>query len=143
MDKTKKKPIRTGRSLSWEEREAMIKEYLQGGKTKTEVWRKYTGQDKENSQIIKWMRELGYLEDLPGKSGCKSRSIPKSASSKKKPSLSSTKVKEQCPEAALQQIQTLKKEIQDAQLKIEGYELMIDFAEKEFKIPIRKKSDTK
>ncbi|XWN34695.1 MAG: hypothetical protein ROO73_03710 [Roseivirga sp.] len=37
----------------------------------------------------------------------------------------------------------LREQLKKAQLKIEGYELMIQTAEEAFKIPIRKKSDTK
>jgi transposase len=40
-------------------------------------------------------------------------------------------------------IKELEKQLETAQLKAEGYELMIEIAEKELKIPIRKKSDTK
>lgn len=143
MDKTKKRSIRTSHSLSWEEREAMIKEHLEGGKTKTEVWIKHTGQARENGQMVKWMRKLGYLEELPGNARRKSRPIPKPICSEKPASLTSAQQKGEWPAAALQQIKTLKEEIQDAQLKIEGYELMINFAEQEFKIPIRKKFGTK
>ena len=76
MDKIKHTSLRTGRYLSWEEREGMIKEYLQGGCTKTEIWRKYTGQDKENSQIIKRMRQLGYLKDVASSSQRKDHLLP-------------------------------------------------------------------
>ena len=63
MDKTKKQRIRTGGSLSWEEREVMIKEYLTGHYTKIELWKKYTGQDEEHGQLLKWMRILGYISN--------------------------------------------------------------------------------
>lgn len=43
----------------------------------------------------------------------------------------------------LAKIKQLKKELQDARLKEEGYRTMIEIAEKTFKIPIVKKSDTK
>jgi hypothetical protein len=63
MDKKETILIRTGSSLSWEEREEMIKEYLRGNWTKTEVWEKYTGQGEEHGQILSWMRKLGYISD--------------------------------------------------------------------------------
>ena len=40
-------------------------------------------------------------------------------------------------------IKQLEKELQDTKLREEGYRLMIEIAEKTFKIPISKKSDTK
>jgi len=41
------------------------------------------------------------------------------------------------------QIQLLKKELEDAKLLAEGYRRMIEIAETELKIPIRKKPNTK
>ena len=61
--KRQQKKIRTGGSLSLEEREAMIKEYLTGQYLKNELWKKYTGQDKEHGQLLEWMRKLGYISD--------------------------------------------------------------------------------
>ena len=37
----------------------------------------------------------------------------------------------------------LKKQLEETQIKAEGYNLMIDIAEKQFNIPIRKKPGTK
>ena len=141
MDKIKQAVFRTGRSLSWEEHEAMIKEYLRGDWTKNAIWRKYMGQPKENSQIIKWMRQLGYLKD--GATNPKHK--PRATSMPQRGRLASESVKEpaQWPQEATQQIEALKKEPRAARLKVEAYPLIIDEAEKEFKIPIRKKSDTK
>ena len=42
-----------------------------------------------------------------------------------------------------QQIEHLKKELEDARLLAEGYKRMIEIAETELKIPIRKKPNTK
>ncbi|MGN6266581.1 MAG: hypothetical protein ACTHM5_12945 [Ginsengibacter sp.] len=42
-----------------------------------------------------------------------------------------------------QQIELLKKELEDAKLQAEGYRRMIEIAESELKIPIRKKPNTK
>jgi hypothetical protein len=42
-----------------------------------------------------------------------------------------------------QQIEFLKKELEDAKLLAEGYRRMIEIAETELKIPIRKKPNTK
>ena len=41
------------------------------------------------------------------------------------------------------QIEVLKKELEDAKLLAEGYRRMIEIAETELKIPIRKKPNTK
>jgi len=42
-----------------------------------------------------------------------------------------------------QQIELLRKELEDAKLLAEGYRRMIEIAESELKIPIRKKPNTK
>ena len=49
----------------------------------------------------------------------------------------------QDPKDLQKRIKELERQLENAQLKAEGYELMIEIAEKELKIPIRKKSDTK
>ena len=73
MDKNEKRLIRIGSSLSWEEREEMIKEYVTGNWTKTEVWKRYTGQTEEHGQILRWMRKLGYIS-LKKRTSMKKRS---------------------------------------------------------------------
>lgn len=47
------------------------------------------------------------------------------------------------PIALQSRIKNLEKQMENAQLKAVRYELMIEIAEKELKIPIRKKSGTK
>ncbi len=129
------KKIRTGGSLSWEEREAMIKEYLTGKYTKVELWKKYTGQDNEHGQLLDWMRILGYISG---------NSNPRPAKSFYPLSLPLNHSENTDDPIALQRrIKELENQLENARLKAEGYELMIEIAEKELKIPIRKKSGTK
>lgn len=139
MDKTKKRFIRTGGSLSWEEREAMIKEYLTGNYTKVEIWKKYTGQDEEHGQLLRWMRTLGYVSN-------------ETSIERKRKFLHSqiqtletldTENSYKDPVELQKRIKELEKQLETARVKAEGYELMVEIAEKELKIPIRKKSDTK
>jgi len=136
MDKTK---IRTGGSLSWEERVAMIKEYLTGQYTKVELWKKYTGQNEEHGQLLKWMRILGYISDGMSRESSKKFLI----SRQQAPQILENLNNDTNPIELQKRIKELEKQLEAAQLKAEGYELMIEIAEKELKIPIRKKSDTK
>ena len=46
-------------------------------------------------------------------------------------------------EALLAKIKLLEKQLADAQLQVEGYDLLLDLAEQQYKITIRKKSDSK
>jgi transposase len=129
-----RKRIRTGGSLSWEEREAMIKEYLTGQYSKIELWKKYTGQETEHGQLLNWMRKLGYISEDK-----KSRPVKLFYPTLFPLSNSNT----EDTNALQRRIKELEKQLENAQLKAEGYELMIEIAEKELKIPIRKKSGTK
>lgn len=139
MEKSKNPGIRTGGSLSMQERKDLIEEYLTGQYSKVEIWKKYTGQNEEHGQILKWMRAYGYISNE------KSNERPKKILTLRQPAFLAmdTDDKDLNPEELKKRIKELEKELQTAQLKAEGYEIMIEIAEKELKIPIRKKSDTK
>jgi len=52
--------LKQGREFSVEERQKIVEDYLTSGKTKREIWEKYTGQEVEHGQLLKWIRQLGY-----------------------------------------------------------------------------------
>lgn len=112
---------------------AVIKEYLAGGIGHKALLRKYD--IRINSGIVRWMRQLGYAE-APVKDGYlrKSLSLPPKKTNKERPS--DTLSQEQ-------RIRELERLLEDEQLRSEAYRRIIDKAEKELHIPIRKKSDTK
>lgn len=131
--------IRYGGSLSIEERHKIIKEYLEGGQLKSEIWKKYTGQTSEHGNILRWMRQYGYISASPVEVR-KPKSIilydyP--------PGMAKKNQKSPNPEELQHEVRRLERELEDAKLKLEGYEIMLDIAEKEYNIPIRKKHDTK
>ena len=41
------------------ERRLIIEEWLKSGKSKREIWEKYTGNPVEKGQLVRWMRGLG------------------------------------------------------------------------------------
>lgn len=135
MDNFKNVRIRNASELSLEERHQMIKEYLSGGYTKREIWYKYTGQPEEHGGLLKWMRKYGYVDDeikrRPTFTGSVNHYPMDSNNDDFDKSQLQAKIKE------------LERQLQDAKLKEEGYRMMIEIAEKHFKIPIRKKFDTK
>lgn len=135
MDKTEKKAIRYGGSFSIEERHQIIKEYLTGNYPKEVIWRKYTGQPSEHGHMLRWMRQLGYV------SSEKKRRITNLLA--QAPVLMKSDQNEPSEQELKQRIKELETQLEIAQLKAEGYEIMIDIAEKELKIPIRKKLDTR
>jgi len=41
----------------------LFEDYLQRGKTKKEIWHKYTGSRKEHGLMLYWMYKYGYISD--------------------------------------------------------------------------------
>ena len=131
--------LRSSGSFSEMEKHEVIKDYLLSGKPKEEIWRKYTGRS-DHGYLIRWMRDLGYLTSSQ-------QLMPKLASNgyimpKKK--VDSNPPIEQFEQLQLKKrIAELEKQLKEAELKAIAYSTMVDIAEKEFKIPIRKKFNTK
>jgi len=103
----------------------VIKEVLSGTISKEQARRKY--QIKGKSAILNWIRKFGWSD---------SKLLPihfTSMSAKKDLS----------PEELQKRVKELECALEDAQLRAEGYSRMIDIAERELKIKIRKKSNTK
>lgn len=123
----------------------IIQDYLQSGRSKSDVWRFHTGQEQEHGQIIRWMRKLGYLsESNSSKSSnflsSKKSTIMKTTHQKKR----GTSEFEDLEKLQLERkIAALEKQLEEAQLKAIAFSTMVDIAEREFKIPIRKKYNTK
>ena len=138
MDKNGK-VVRTGRSLSWAEREEMIREYLTGKYSKQQLWERYTGQREEHGQMLDWMRTLGYLSDMPARRDC----VKVVYLDRQEHTKLAKEGNDKSTEELERRIRELEQQLLRAELKAEGYELMIEIAEKELKIPIRKKSGTK
>lgn len=112
----------------------VCEEYLAGGVSKMTLLRRYNIRYK--SAIQHWLRQYGY-EDIHVKGKC----IP----SQPVPAMKTDPNKEESAtqKALKERIKQLERQLEDEQLRAQAYDLMIELAEKEFKIPIRKKSDTK
>jgi hypothetical protein len=123
------------------EKHLIIKEYLDTGCTKKEIWQKYTGRTIEQGNLLSWMRKLGYTDsNLIQKSNFASRN----KKMKKKGNDQSSQPSESFDMLQLKKrIEELENKLKDAEMKAISYSTMIDIAEKEFNIPIRKKSNTK
>jgi len=102
----------------------IIQEVQSGSISKEDARRRYRIRGK--SAILKWMRKFGYVPDTES-----------ATLMKKSQELSDD------PKELKDRIKELEKALEQARLKSEFYTTMIDIAEKEFKIPIRKKSVTK
>lgn len=131
--------LKCSSDFSKRERAEIVKDYLLSNESKSDIWRKYTGQQTEKGQLIRWMRALGYDTSLSTRSAifhsgnmqmAKKKTINKQGSSYKEEMLNN-------------RILELEKQLKDAELKAIAYSNMVDIAEKEFNISIRKKSNTK
>ena len=111
----------------------VIEEYLSTGCTKIELQRKYNIRFK--SAIITWMGKMGYAENY------KAQSL-KFSSIKRIPLADN--IKNNKSDGDLQKrIKDLERQLEDEKLRAEAYGRIIEKAEKELKIPIRKKLNTK
>ena len=93
-------------------------EYISGQGSKAELARKHSIGGGSYG-ITRWLRSFGY-EDMPPSS-----------------------VKEKTEEELENKIKQLKRQLEDKELQSEMYSKMIDIAEEELGIDIRKKSNTK
>lgn len=122
-----------------EEKHLIIQEMLKTGCTKQEIWEKYTGQKEEHGQILRWMRKLKYDTSIPTR---RPNFVPKQrlmtdATDKDQQANSFENLQ------LKKRIEELEKQLKDAEMKSIAYSTMVDIAEKEFNIPIRKKCNTK
>jgi len=122
-----------------EERHLIINEYLSSGQTKDAIWQKYTGK-KDHGRFLKWMRDLGYV---PTEHGI-NRNVASTAKPMPKKKTPQEPVDQDFETLQLKKrISELEKQLKDAELKAIAFSTMVDIAEKEFNIPIRKKFNTK
>ncbi len=93
-----------------------------------------------HSLIHDWLRKLGYLEPTYRQVRRRMYLGVENFEQLKKEELTPTNT---ISEVERSEIERLKKELQDAKIQVEGYQRMIEIAETELKIPIRKKYNTK
>lgn len=127
--------IRPAYAFSKEEKTAIIEEYLTTPLSKTQIWRKHTGYVHERGSLLRWMRQLGYKDKLNIRRIFSPELINPLNNLQEDNNLSNDEL--------LVKLKKLEKELEDAKLKAEGYQLMLEVAEKELNVPIRKKSGTK
>ena len=142
MDKNEKCKVVLGlkshRDFSTRERQLIIEEYLESDCTKRQIWKKYTGQNEEKGNLLKWIRKLGYLEKYIDKKVKDLKSVANKnnkSSAKSKNDNEAIQLKEKIAE--------LEKALVNSELRATALETMITVAEKDLKINIRKKSYTK
>ncbi len=123
------------RIYSLELRHKICKEHIIDGLKMADLVRKY--ELSCHSLIHSWLRKLGYLPGVNRRTGVSYLRFENEDSLKTKSTNAKILTEEQ------KQIALLRKELEDARLLAEGYRRMIEIAEAELKIPIRKKPSTK
>jgi len=125
-----------------DEKHQIIQEVLSSGSTKRSIWKKYTGRDQEHGMILAWMRQFGYNSSISlSRSGYDTNFEQMTKRMAKTDSITDQENFENL--RLKKRIDELEKQLKDAELKAIAFSTMIDIAEKELKIPIRKKYNTK
>lgn len=123
------------------EKHFIIKELLATHCTKAQIWEKYTGQLEEHGQLLRWMRQLGYDTSVKTRRpnfDTKPTVMPKNKSKKELKAFDDFETLQ-----LKNRVTELEKKLKDADMKAIAFSTMVDIAEKEFNIPIRKKYNTK
>lgn len=117
------------------EKKLIIEDYLSGNETKQSVYTRYTGYPAENGKIIMWMRKFGIEDKFVKNTNFVSMPSRKNDKEHSSEDFETLKLKKRIAE--------LEKQLQTAEMKAIAFSTMVDIAEKEFNIPIRKKHNTK
>ena len=138
----KKIARKPGKYFTQEDQHTIIQEMISNGLSKKEIWKKYTGQEEEHGQLLRWMKKLGY--PILGRPISTNFDNQRKTMSEKKKVVIADQSEESFENLQLKKrIFELEKQLKEAELKAIAYSTMVDIAEKEFKIPIRKKLSTK
>ncbi len=121
--------------FSDDEKKIIIEAYLSGNGTKKSVYERYTGYSEEHGKISKWMCRFGIQDKFKKMPNFVSMSNRKKEKQTDSEDFETLKLKKR--------IEELKKQLQTAEMKAIAFSTMVDIAEKEFNIPIRKKHNTK
>ena len=145
-NKRKKITQKKGKHYSETERHSIIREMLKNNWTKQYSWMLYTGELEERGQLLRWMRKLSYVGKIEHKQFVSKRSIRKfEIKPVKMPEKDTTNSSQESFETMQlkRRIAELEKQLKEAEMKAIAYSTMVDIAEKEFNIPIKKKFNTK
>lgn len=117
------------------EKNLIIEDYLSGNESKQSVWRRYTGYPSENGKITMWLRKFGIEDKFVKNTKFEIMPTRKKDKAQSSEDFETLQLKKRIAE--------LEKQLQTAEMKAIAFSTMVDIAEKEFNIPIRKKHNTK
>ncbi len=132
------------RRYSEELKHLICNEHIEGGSTLSELTRKY--KLSSHYSIYEWLRKYNYL---PSSDRYKPNIVEIGIENYQQlhpmplPQSEPLTASESDSSSENSEIKRLKKELLEAQMKAEAYQRVIEIAEQELKIPIRKKYNTK
>lgn len=132
--KTENSPLSPSYSEAF--RRVVIEDYLRSGCSKMSIQRKHGIRFK--SAIVTWMKQLGYSDTHKKVSILEASNQLELAKKYTSPQSDSTDAK-----ALAKRIKELERQLEDEKLRTEMLNMIIDIAETDYKLPIRKKPDTK
>ncbi len=122
------------------QKHVIVQEYLTGVLSKREIWEKYTGEKQEHGQILRWMREFGYENQTLLSNNTNFAEIIADMAKKTKSTTNKPIADNREDTQSLQRrVSLLEYQLKEEQAKAAAFSTMIDIAEKELKISIRKK----
>jgi transposase-like protein len=123
-------------NFSEEEKLSIVKDYLSSGENKQRIWQKYTGESKEHGRILEWMQKFGYKEAAVVEKRIFADN-KKRMKKEGKPIITAVEFENL---QLKKRIVELEKQVRESDLRAIAFSTMIDIAERELKISIKKKS---
>ena len=125
-------------SFSRAQKHLIVQDYLTGRLSKREIWEKYTGAKEEHGQILRWMRQFGYDNQTPL---CDNPNFVEIIAEMEKKTNINKPIADAVEDTQVLQrrIALLEYQLKEEQAKAAAFSTMIDIAENELKISIRKK----
>lgn len=121
--------------FSDQEKRLIVEDYLSGNETKQDVFKRYSGYSTGSGKLNAWMRKFGLEDKFVKNTNFEVMPKPKKEVEVGIEEFEVFKLK--------RRIEELEKQLQTSEMKAIAYSSMVDIAEKEFNIPIRKKHNTK
>ena len=138
LGQTPKIVVRNSFSFSESNKRMIVEDYLTSGLNKNKIWEKHTGCKREHGRILEWMRKYGYISDNKEIITTFAPKIEFMPPKEHKLDPSEVDIAD-----LLMRHSELEKQLRESELKSLAWQTMIEIAEKEHNIDIKKKVDTK
>lgn len=139
MDKKSKRKLgqRVGGSIYFTDREKLeiLKDYLSSNESKNAIYYKYTGRRNEHGTLLRWMRKFGIEDKYTPHNQFRPMADHSTDNEDVSKDFETLKLKKR--------IEDLEQRLKDAEMKSIAMSTMVDIAERELNISIRKKYATK